>query len=138
VIVLVLNIGVLTEGAMFSFKPALLAVPRAAGVMLTIGGVTHGVQSLVALRVFLAKLVLDRPRLPPAVMSKGQRSRNQQSREGQDGKGDFLQVGMHEMAPWSIGKFAPTPASGSGERTHCPSCAATLEPEHALESAGEE
>jgi len=28
-------------------------------------------------------------------MRKGQGSRQQQPREGQDGKGDFLQVGMH-------------------------------------------
>jgi hypothetical protein len=99
------------ECLMFPGESALLAAPRAAGKMLTIEGPTLGVQSLVALLVFLAKLVMDPP-MHPALMSKGQGSREQQSREGQDGKGDFLQVGRHEMAPSCIGKFAPTLIAG--------------------------
>jgi hypothetical protein len=126
-----LNIEVLMECAMFSCEPALLAATRAAGVMLTLGGATLGVQSLMALRVFLAKLVMDRSRLPPAVISKGQGSHQQQSREGKDGKGDFLQVGRHEMAPSSTGKFAPNPGLGgwrenSGSVLRCDIVARTL------------
>jgi hypothetical protein len=56
-----------------------------------------GVQIREALPVFLAKLVMDPPLLPPAGISEGQGSCQQQPREGQDGKDDFLQMGKHEM-----------------------------------------
>jgi len=111
VIVLVLGIEAPMERTTFPGEPALLAAPRAAGMILTIEGLILGVESLVALLVFLAKLVMDPPMLP-TVMGKGQGGREQQSREGQDGKGNFLQVGRHEMAPSCIGKFAPIPIVG--------------------------
>jgi hypothetical protein len=107
-----LGIEVLTECAMFSCEPVLLTAIRASGVMLTLEGATLGVQSLVALLLFLAKRVMDPSILPPAIISKGQGGHQQQSREGKDSKGDFLQVGIHEIAPSSIGKFAPNPGLG--------------------------
>jgi len=76
VIVLVLDIEVLMERLMFPGEPALLAAPRAFGVMLTIESPGLGIQRLVALLVFRVKLVMDPPMLP-ALMSKGQGSRKQ-------------------------------------------------------------
>jgi len=62
------------ERLMFPFEPALLAAPRVFGVMLTIKSPGFGIQRLVALLVFLVKLIMDPPMLPPTVMSKGQGS----------------------------------------------------------------
>jgi len=81
VIVLVLGLEVLMERLIFWGEPALLVTKRASGVMLPIEDPRLGIKSLVALLVFLAKLVMDPP-MRPAVMSKGQRSRQQQPREG--------------------------------------------------------
>jgi hypothetical protein len=77
VIVLVLNTGVLMECLMFPFEPALLVALRAFRVRLTIEGLSLGIQRLVALLVFLVKLVMDSPVLPPTVMSKAQGSGKQ-------------------------------------------------------------
>jgi hypothetical protein len=75
-----LNVEVLTECAMVSCEPALLAFRE----MLTIEGLSLSIQSLVALPVFLAKLVMDWPLLP-APLSKSQGSRKQPPRQGQGG-----------------------------------------------------
>jgi len=74
VIVLVLGIEVLMERLMFPFEPAVLAAMRASGVPVPMEFLVLGVQIRVALLVFLVKLVMDPPMLPPAVMSKGQGS----------------------------------------------------------------
>jgi hypothetical protein len=111
-IVLVLGIKVLMERLMFSFEPALLAAPRTSGMMLTIESSGLSVQFLMALLMFLVKLVMDPTMLPPAVMSKGQGSSKQQPCERQDGKGDFLQMGRHEMVSFVPCKVATTPIAG--------------------------
>jgi hypothetical protein len=105
---------------MFPSELALLVALRAFGVIIPIGRPGLGRQHLVALVVFLSDLVIDAPLLPLVVMSKGQGSGKQYPREGQDGEGNFLQMGKHKIVSLSLGiGVQQTMLRGAGKSTCC-------------------